>query len=48
MAGGCVVDAFSREALAIEVDQGIKGERVDEVMMRLAFGPRRSQGDQSR
>ena len=32
-----VVDAFTREALAIEVDQGIKGERVVEVMTRLAF-----------
>jgi putative transposase len=32
-----VVDAYTREALAIEVDQGIKGERVVEVMRRLAF-----------
>jgi hypothetical protein len=32
-----VVDAFTREALAIEVDQGIKGARVVEVMTRLAF-----------
>jgi putative transposase len=32
-----VVDAFTREALAIEVDQGIKGEQVVDVMTRLAF-----------
>jgi putative transposase len=32
-----VVDAYTREALAIEVDQGIKGERVVEVMTRLAL-----------
>ena len=32
-----VVDAYTREALAIEVDQGIKGDRVVEVMRRLAF-----------
>jgi putative transposase len=31
-----VVDAYTREALAIEVDQGIKGEQVVEVMTRLA------------
>ena len=30
-----VVDAYTREALAIEVDQGIKGEQVVEVMTRL-------------
>lgn len=32
-----MVDAFTREALAIEVDQGIKGEQVVDVMTRLAF-----------
>jgi putative transposase len=32
-----VVDAFTREALAIEVDQGIKGEQVVDVMTRLAI-----------
>jgi putative transposase len=32
-----VVDAYTREALAIEVDQGIKGEQVVDVMTRLAF-----------
>lgn len=31
-----VVDAYTREALAIEVDQGIKGEQVVDVMTRLA------------
>ena len=31
-----VVDAYTREALAIEVDQGIRGEQVVEVMARLA------------
>ena len=30
-----VVDAFTREALAIEVDQGIKGEQVVAVVGRL-------------
>jgi putative transposase len=30
------VDAFTREALAIDVDQGIKGEQVVEPMMRIA------------
>ena len=38
-AAGCgpltVVDAFTREALAIEVDQGIKGEQVVAVVGRL-------------
>ncbi len=32
-----VVDAFTREALAIEVDQGIKGEQVVAVLGRLAL-----------
>ena len=32
-----VVDAFTREALAIHVDQGIKGEQVVDVMDRLLF-----------
>ena len=32
-----VVDAYTREALAIEVDQGIKGEQVVDVMARLAL-----------
>lgn len=32
-----VVDAYTRKALAIEVDQGIKGEQVVEVMTRLAL-----------
>ena len=32
-----VVDAFTREALAIEVDQGIRGEQVVAVMTRLAL-----------
>ena len=32
-----VVDAFTREALAIRVDQGIKGEQVVDVMDRLLF-----------
>jgi putative transposase len=31
-----VVDAFTREALAIDVDQGIKGEQVVEAMTRIA------------
>ena len=31
-----VVDAFTREALAIDVDQGIKGEQVVEAMARIA------------
>jgi len=31
-----VVDAFTREAIAIEVDQGIKGEQVVETMKRVA------------
>ena len=31
-----VVDTYTREALAIEVDQGIRGEQVVEVMTRLA------------
>ena len=31
-----VVDTYTREALAIEVDQGIRGEQVVEVMRRLA------------
>ena len=31
-----VVDAFTREALAIDVDQGIKGEQVVEVMRRIS------------
>jgi putative transposase len=31
-----VVDAYTREALAIEVDQGIKGEQVVKVTTRLA------------
>lgn len=32
-----VVDAFTREALAIDVDQGIKGEQVVEAMARIAL-----------
>src|SRR6202035_3263106 len=32
-----VVDAFTREALAIEADQGIKGDQVVAVMTRLAL-----------
>jgi putative transposase len=32
-----VVDAFTREALAIEVDQGIKGEQVVTVLARLTL-----------
>ena len=32
-----VVDAFTREALAIDVDQGIKGEQVVEAMCRIAL-----------
>jgi putative transposase len=31
-----VVDAFTREALAIDVDQGIRGEQVVEAMRRIA------------
>ncbi len=31
-----VVDAFMREALAIDVDQSIKGEQVVEVMARIS------------
>ena len=31
-----VVDAFTREALAIDVDQGIKGEQVVATMARIA------------
>ena len=31
-----VVDAYTREALAIDVDQGIKGERVVEAMVRIS------------
>ena len=43
-----VVDAFTREALAIEVDQGIKGEQVVDVVDRLALlrgAPRAMQVD---
>lgn len=32
-----VVDAFTREAVAIEVNQGIKGEQVEAVNARLAL-----------
>lgn len=32
-----VVDAFTREALAIDVDQGIKGEQMVEAMSRIAM-----------
>ena len=32
-----VVDAYTRECLAIRVDQGIKGEQVVDVMNRLLF-----------
>jgi len=32
-----VVDAFTREALAIDVDQGIKGEQVVAAMRRIAL-----------
>ena len=32
-----VVDAFTREALAIDVDQGIKGEQVVEAMTRISL-----------
>jgi transposase InsO family protein len=32
-----VVDAYTRECLAIHVDQGIKGEQVVDVMDRLLF-----------
>ena len=32
-----IVDAFTREALAIEVDQGIKGEQVVAAVARLAL-----------
>jgi putative transposase len=31
-----VVDAFTREALAIDVDQGIKGEQVVAAMTRIS------------
>ena len=31
-----MVDAFTREALAIDVDQGIKGEQVIAAMTRIA------------
>ena len=31
-----VVDTYTREALAIDVDQGIKGEQVVEAMARIA------------
>ena len=31
-----VIDAYTREALAIDVDQGIKGEQVVEAMDRIA------------
>ncbi len=31
-----MVDAFTREALAIDVDQGIRGEQVVETMTRIA------------
>lgn len=31
-----VVDAYTREVLAIDVDQGIKGEQVVEVMARIS------------
>lgn len=33
-----VVDAYTREALAIDVDQGIRGEQVVETMDRIASG----------
>ncbi len=33
-----IVDAFTREALAIEVDQGIKGEQVVAAVTQLAHG----------
>ena len=32
-----VVDAFTREALAIDVDQGIKGEQVVAAMARISL-----------
>ena len=32
-----VVDAYTREALAIDVDQGIKGEQVVDAMCRIAL-----------
>ena len=32
-----VVDAFTREALAIDVDQGIKGEQVVAAMTRISL-----------
>ena len=32
-----VVDNFTRESLAIEVDQGIRGEQVVQVLQRLAY-----------
>ncbi|UAJ12509.1 DDE-type integrase/transposase/recombinase (plasmid) [Polymorphobacter megasporae] len=31
-----VVDTYTREALAIDIDQGIKGEHVVEAMTRIA------------
>jgi len=31
-----VIDAYTREALAIEVDQGIKGNQVVDAMTRIA------------
>jgi transposase InsO family protein len=34
--GMTVVDAYTREALAIDVDQGIRGEQVVEAMDRIA------------
>jgi putative transposase len=43
-----VVDAFTREALTIDVDQCIKGEQVAEVMARISSipGARRNPGGQ--
>jgi putative transposase len=32
-----VVDAYTRECLAIEVDQGLKGDQVVAVMERVMF-----------
>lgn len=44
-----VVDAFTRECLAIEVDQGIRGDQVGGVMERLKFqrgtAPAKLRGD---
>lgn len=37
-----VVDAYTRECLAIHVDQGIKGEQVVDVIDRLLFQRKRS------